>query len=408
MTANIIAIGDELLYGQTQDTNSNWIAAQMSQLGIAVRRIMLVADKKEDIIDALTAASADAELVLITGGLGPTTDDLTKGILAEYFGVETQLHEEALKEVSAFFETIGKELSDTNREQAVLPINCEPLSNRLGTAPGMWFDVEDTVYVSMPGVPFEMREMMGSQVIPKVQERFELSSIIHRHLNTVGIGESFLSDKLSGFEEQLPPHIKLAYLPGLGTVKLRLTSTTTDGMDAQFEKLNTTLAKYVFGKDAETLEEVLGKHLTSAGKTLSTAESCTGGYIAHQLTSVPGSSDYYKGSVVSYANEIKTKLLGVSQDSLDKQGAVSREVVQQMVQGVRKHLNTELGIAVSGIAGPSGGTPEKPVGTVWIAVADEAHEYIKEYKFGTDRDKNIRLTAITAMDLARRLLLGIL
>ena len=410
MQACIIAIGDELLSGKTLDSNSHWIAGVLDKIGIRLLRILIIPDSDAGIQAALKESSKLADLVLITGGLGSTRDDLTKSALASFFGVKMTFMEEAFKGVESFFAAQGSQVSDTNRQQAHLPANCTPLLNKQGTAPGMWFEENDTIYVSLPGVPYEMQEMITEQVIPKLRDGFPLTSIIHKHLMTVGIGESFLSDILKDFERQLPAEMKLAYLPGLGTVKLRLSQQGSDekklnnALDAELKKLSELIPEYIYGVETDSLESVLGEALKKAGLTLSTAESCTGGYIAHRITSVPGSSYYYMGSVVSYADETKAKLLGVSTESLSSFGAVSEQVALEMVKGVRHALGTDMGIAVTGIAGPGGGSPDKPVGTTWIAVEYDKQLSVKKFQFGDQRDKNIHMTAITAMNMARKML----
>ena len=411
MQACIIAIGDELLSGKTLDTNSHWTAGLLDKIGIQLQRILIIADSDKDIKAALEESSKLVDLVLITGGLGPTRDDITKSALASFFKVDIIFMEEAFVGVESFFAARGKQVSDTNRQQAHLPANCTPLLNKQGTAPGMWFEEDNTIFVSLPGVPYEMQEMMTEQVIPKLKEGFPLASIIHKHLMTVGIGESFLSDKLKDFEKRLPAEMKLAYLPGLGTVKLRLSQQGDDEkelnsmLDAEIKKLSELIPEYIYGIETDSLESVLGEALKKAGLSLSTAESCTGGYIAHRITSVPGSSEYYMGSVVSYADETKSKLLGVSTKSLSSFGAVSEQVATEMVKGVRHALGTDMGIAVTGIAGPGGGSHDKPVGTTWIAVEYDELLSVKKFQFGDQRDKNIHMTAITAMNMARKILL---
>jgi nicotinamide-nucleotide amidase len=320
-TAEIITIGDEILYGHIVDTNSQWIAATLSDTGIKVVRSTTVGDVVESIMNALKEASRRADIILITGGLGPTRDDLTKECLARFFNCDMQLHEEALAEVSNFFERRGRELTKLNRQQAVLPVCCTKITNRVGTAPGMWFDHEGKVFVSMPGVPGEMKLMMQESIVPRLRDRFKLPAIHHLTIKTVGIGESFLADKISEWEDALPPHIRLAYLPGYGEVKLRLTAigdraALADEMHAQADRLRDYAGPYIYGRDDDTLEGVVGQLLKHKNYTVGCAESCTGGYLSHRFTRVPGSSEYFKGSIIAYANEVKERELGVPKEIL--------------------------------------------------------------------------------------------
>ncbi len=406
--AEILTVGDEILYGQIIDTNSQWIGQQLSQVGIKVVRNTTVGDNADDILAAFAAAELRAEVVLITGGLGPTNDDLTKPCLAKYFNCELQMHEGALKDVTEYFTSRGRELTELNRLQASLPSCCEKVTNRLGTAPGMWFHRGNKVFVSMPGVPHEMKVMMSEIVIPRLTEVFETPIIHHVVVRTVGIGESFLADRIKVWEDSLPPHIRLAYLPGLGEVRLRLTGigverqTLVDEMNAETAKLQESVGSYIYGFGEDPLEVVVGDLLRRKKLTLSTAESCTGGYLAHLITSVPGSSDYFAGSVVAYANQVKTGFLGINSETLEKHGAVSEAVVREMAEHARLNFNTDIGVATSGVAGPAGGTPEKPVGTVWIALADARGTSAKLLKLSNDRMINIRMSAVNVLNLIRK------
>jgi nicotinamide-nucleotide amidase len=401
--AEVITIGDEILYGHILDTNAQWLSEQMDDAGIQVVHRTTIGDNEPAILNALKAAEDRADIVLITGGLGPTADDLTKPCLARYFNVELELNETALKELQVIFDHIGREMTETNRNQVVLPVNCDYVSNSLGTAPGMWFEENNTVFVSMPGVPFEMKKMMEDTILPKLQNHFQVPVVYHKIIKTIGIGESWLADKIHEWEESMPDHIKLAYLPSLGQVKLRLTCVGKNPeqikseVDQRIAALRPYAGQYIYGFDHDTIEQVIGNILNKKELTIATAESCTGGYLAHLITSVPGSSAYYRGSVLAYANDVKTKHLGVSPDTLATYGAVSEETVIEMAQGVRATLNTDVGIATSGIAGPDGGTADKPVGTIWVAVVTPDQKVTKKLTLYKDRLLNIKATAVASL-----------
>ncbi len=407
MRAEIINIGDELLIGQVVNTNASWMAEALNKSGIRTVRITVIADNKEEIRNALDEASKRADIILISGGLGPTNDDITKQTLAEYFNSKMVFHEPAFRQVKAIFEARKFPVNEINRQQAMIPEKCIPLFNKNGTAPGMWFEKEGKVYVSMPGVPFEMKPMMTEQVLPKLRKKFNLGFIYHKTIMTTGIPESMLAARIEEWENNLPENIKLAYLPQPGIVRLRLTASGKDEKQLVEEvnnycrKLHSIIPEVIYGYDDISLEEVTGELLVKSGKTVSTAESCTGGYIAHLITSVAGSSRYYKGSVVSYANEIKSSLLDVPEEVLAEHGAVSREVVEAMARGAQRKLNTDYVLAVSGIAGPDGGTPEKPVGTVWIALASPEGVQSNLFHFGEHRGRNIRRSALAALNMLR-------
>ena len=408
--ASIITIGDELLIGQTIDTNSAWMAKELNKAGIWVHRRVAVGDDRNAIIKALDEESASAPIILITGGLGPTADDITKPLLCEYFNGKMVVNPDALDNVMYIFEKMLKRpLLERNLKQAEVPDTCTVIQNKRGTAPGMWFEKNGTVFVSMPGVPYEMMGMMTDDVIPQLLKIFTPSPVMHRTMLTAGLGESFIAERLVEFETGLPAHIKLAYLPDYGMVRLRLTSTGEQAneteLDNHFNNLQALLADALVTNEDEPLEQALGKLLLKRGKTMSTAESCTGGYIAHLMTSIAGSSDYFKGSVVSYANEIKETVLGVQQNTLNTVGAVSEETVREMVTGVLKIMNTDFAVAVSGIMGPGGGTPEKPTGTVWMAVGNKTHTITRKIHFRFNRERNIRLTAMNALEMLRKFVL---
>ena len=410
ITASIITIGDELLIGQTIDTNSAWMAQQLNNMGIWVQRRVAVGDTKPAIVEALDAEGAAADIILITGGLGPTADDITKPTLTEYFGGKLVVHEPTLQRLMQFFESRGLPVLQRNVDQALVPDVCTVLFNSWGLAPGMWFEKDGKVYVSMPGVPHEMKGIMEHHVLPRLQEQFQTRAVIHQTLLTSGMGESFIAERLLNFEASLPAHIKLAYLPSYGLLKLRLTAlgedkvSTAAELKLHFQEMQTLLADITVADEDIPMGEVLGRILLAKGKTVGTAESCTGGYIAHNITAIPGSSAYFKGSVVTYANEMKTKLLGVKEETLATHGAVSEATVREMVAGALQLLETDYAIAVSGIMGPDGGSPEKPVGTVWIAVGSAEKIVTVKHRLLYDRERNIHMTAIYAMNELRKLI----
>ncbi len=406
--AEIISVGDEILYGQIVDTNSQWISRELDQIGIKTVRKTTVSDSEEDILNALEQATARAQIILMTGGLGPTSDDLTKPCLAKYFNCGLALNPQALAEVQRIFDKIGHELTETNRQQAFLPTKCQHVTNRAGTAPGMWFYEDGKVYVSMPGVPHEMKIMMTEQVMPKLKTVYKMPAIYHKIVRTIGIGESWLSDKIKPWEEQLPNHIKLAYLPGLGEVRLRLTAIGENmaalkkDVQDQLDKLLPLIKPYIYGFDNDSVPKIVGDLLRKQKLTIAAAESCTGGTVAQAITSIAGSSDYFLGGVVAYHNALKESLLGVSPDTLNRHGAVSEQTVLEMAEGIKSRLGADIGIATSGIAGPGGGSPEKPVGTVWIAYADENKAVAKKLSLYKDRDINNRLTTQRVLNLVRQ------
>jgi len=406
----LITIGDEILYGQTLDTNSHWISQELDNYGFKLIRKFTVGDLETDILTVLKQAEAIADVILITGGLGPTNDDLTKPCLAKYFDVELVQHDTALKELKTLFKRIDRELSESNIAQTWLPANADYISNSMGTAPGIWIEEDQKIYVSMPGVPFEMKAMMSDFVIPKLQLKFSIPAVAHRIIKTIGIGESWLAEKIKPWEEALPEHIKLAYLPSLGQVKLRLTSSGKDSaiiekdFDDQVSKLNELASKYIYGFGDAEIESIVGQLLIEQKLQLATAESCTGGYLAHMITRVPGSSRYFKGSIIAYSNEVKEGELNVNSSILNKYGAVSEQTVEQMALGVCDKLNVDIGLATSGIAGPDGGTNEKPVGTIWIAVAYQGQVKSRLLKLSKDRVLNIKMTATASLTLLWRIL----
>ncbi len=407
VNAEIIAIGDELLYGQIMDTNSHWISQELDAVGVRVIRKTTVGDNRTDILTAFEEASKRADLILITGGLGPTQDDLTKPLLAEYFGCEIVEVPEAVAAVSAYFTRRGREMTLLNTLQGHLPTCCTYVPNEVGTAPGMWFEQKGCYWMSMPGVPHEMKKLVKDFVLPKLSQVFDLPVIYHKLIKTAGIGESWLADLIKDWENALPAHIRLAYLPSLGHVKLRLTAFGTDKKQlqqevaAQIQVLLPQIEKYVYGYDEETLETALGKLLKNAGKTIALAESCSGGYVSHLITTVPGSSAYFQGAVVPYHNAFKERILGVKSETLSSHGAVSEATVAEMAEGVRDLFNADYGLASSGIAGPDGGTSDKPVGTVWIACAGPEGVETRKLQLTQDRMLNIQLTGVAVLNLFR-------
>lgn len=407
MNAEIITIGDELLIGQVVDTNSAWMAEQLNLIGIRVIQITSIADRREQILTTLKEASARADIILISGGLGPTRDDITKNTLCEYFGTRLVFNQEAFDNIVRLFGVRGYTITPVNRAQAELPESCTPLQNVNGTAAGMWFEEKGTIYVSMPGVPFELQGLMNDHVLPRLA-KINGQKIIHRTILTHGVGESFLAAKIEAWEDSLPGHIRLAYLPQPGIVRLRITGTGTDRqlleneIDEYANKLYAIIPEYIFGEGEDTLELVVSRLLKEHGYTLATAESCTGGYIAHLITGHAGSSEFFKGSVVAYSNEIKENILGVSADTLSQHGAVSRETVFEMAAGIVRHFHVDCAIAVSGIAGPGGGTAEKPVGTTWISVLSPKGAETRMFTFGEHRGRNIRRAALAALDMLRK------
>ena len=410
--ASIITIGDELLIGQVIDTNSAWMAQELNKAGIRVARRVAVGDVWDEIWTALDEEQKYADIILITGGLGPTADDITKPLLCKYFGGTLIVDEGARQNVLDIFTKLNRPIIDRNLKQAEVPDVCTVLQNKRGTAPGMLFNKDGKVFVSLPGVPHEMKGLMTDDVIPALVKQFKFPAIIHHTLLTAGVGESFLAEMIKDFEEALPAHIKLAYLPNYGMVRLRLTATGFNAAETEkeinqlFEKLKTLVADYLVTDKDEPMQNVVGNLLLTNGKTMCTAESCTGGYIAHLLTSIIGSSKFYNGSVVSYSYEAKEDLLQVDKTTLETKGAVSEEVVLQMARGALKHLKSDYVIAVSGIMGPDGGTTDKPAGTVWIAVGNKENIQAQKLYFRFDRARNIQLTATNALNLLRKFILA--
>lgn len=413
MYAEIITIGDEILIGQTVDTNSAWMAQRLNQLGIELLQSRSVHDSEASIINALDSVDRQSQLILITGGLGPTKDDITKRVIAEYFGATLVRNQEVLEKIEAYFNERGRQILESNRRQADLPDKATILPNPLGTASGMWFEKDDKVYVSMPGVPYEMKGLMSNEVLPRIKRKFALPAIYYRTVMTEGLGESFIAEIVRDWEESLATkQISIAYLPSPGVVKIRLGAKGERAdlakikakVDQEIDALYKLIPTYIYGENDISIQEATAQKLISAKQTIATAESCTGGYLVHLLTSIPGSSDYLKGSVIAYSNEVKISQLGVSSANLDANGAVSESVIREMAKGARERLDTDLALATSGVAGPDGGSDEKPVGTVWIALATKEGVYAKRYTFEKDRGRNIRRASFAALSLVRRYL----
>lgn len=406
-TVSIITIGDELLIGQTIDTNSAWMAQALNKAGFAINRRVAIGDEWDQIWAALEEEETKNDIILITGGLGPTSDDITKPLLCNYFGGKLVIDQQAQENVIEIFtKKLNRPLLERNLKQAEVPDVCRVIQNKRGTAPGMWFDRNEKIFVSMPGVPFEMKGMMEEDVIPELIKRFEVSPVEHRTLLTAGIGESFLAELLINFEASLTPCIKLAYLPNYGMVRLRLSTTASidnnSQIDQYFEELKNLVKEYLVVDKDITLQEAIAEKLKSTHKTLALAESCTGGYISHLLTLIPGSSSFFLGGVVSYANELKSGLLGVPTTILEEFGAVSIETVKKMAEGIREKTGSDYGLAVSGIMGPSGDTPTKPIGFVCVAFSSSATTETTTFQFRFDRKRNIELTAVFALNFLRK------
>ncbi|MBL7964382.1 MAG: competence/damage-inducible protein A [Flavobacteriales bacterium] len=412
VTAEILCIGDELLIGQTVNTNAAWIGSQLSLIGIRPVRVRTIGDDRAVILDALRTSLADA--VLITGGLGPTKDDITKEALCAFFDTRLVRHADIEARIVEFFHTLGRDALEVNRAQADLPEQCTVIHNLRGTASGMWFERDGRVFVSMPGVPYEMTAMMEREVLPKLRETLCPPTIVHRTMLTTGLGESHLAQRIEAWEDSLPAEgIKLAYLPSPGIVKLRLSryadadaTSARARVDRKATELYELIPELIYGEGELRLDEVVGRLLKQRAQTLSLAESCTGGFLAHRITSVPGSSAYFIGGVVSYANAVKMAELGIPEDMLELEGAVSRPVVERMATGVREALRSDWAIATSGVAGPDGGTPERPVGTVWLAVAGPDGVRSARSVFPGTRTQIIERASLAALDMLRRRLLA--
>lgn len=407
MKADIITIGDEILIGQIIDTNSAWIAARLGEIGVSIRRKYSIGDRREEIISAVEESMAKAEITIITGGLGPTKDDITKRVLAEIFNSPMVCHTETYERVERMMAARGIAFNDLNKGQAMVPECCTVLANHKGTAPGMWFERNGRVVVSLPGVPFEMEGLMTESVLPLLTRHFELSSVVHRTAITYGLAESMMAELIAPWEDTLPPHLHLAYLPSPSQLRLRLSAYDVDKeqaereFDEQFAKLIPILGDYFVGWGDTTVQSAVAEILVERGETLASAESCTGGVIASKFTAMSGASEYFWGGVVSYDNSVKENVLGVSRHNLETYGAVSEQVAREMAEGVRRLCGTTYGVATTGVAGPTGGSPEKPVGTVWVAVATPTHTIAKLFQHGKVRAVNIERAATAAINLLR-------
>lgn len=404
MNAGIIIIGDEILIGQVVDINSSWISREMNKIGFRTETVITVGDDGKSISDAIDRCLEVADVVFMTGGLGPTKDDITKKVICEKFGTELVLNEQVLANVAEMLGRRGIAMTENNRGQALVPATATVINNAVGTAPGIMMERNGKLLFSMPGVPFEMRYLMEHEIIPLIKKHYNLKPVFHKTLLLTGIAESILSEKISDWEDSLAKNVKLAYLPAYSSIRLRLSvyepdDTTESYINAKVEELKRIVPENIIAYEDIKLEELVGKLLKDKHCTVATAESCTGGKVASLITSVSGSSEYYKGSVVSYCNEVKADVLGVSRADLEKYGAVSSTVAEQMASGVRRLLKTDYAVATTGIAGPTGGSDEKPVGTVWIAVATPTKVVSRKYVFGKDRSINIERFAASALSM---------
>lgn len=407
----LISIGDELLIGQTINTNASWLGSEFAQLGVKVNHVQTISDNGEGIKQSLDLALGRSNVIIITGGLGPTKDDITKYTLATYFQSKLTINELVLAHVTAFFEKRNRPLLEVNRLQASVPDKCKVLFNEVGTAPGMLFETDGKMVFSLPGVPFEMKYLFENHVVPEIRNRFELHSLYHRTAMTQGIGESFLADTLTEWENDIRANgLELAYLPSPGMVKLRVSaddSNKASRIDAYFSSLEKILPKYVYALEEKSIAEVIGELLRNFGLSIGTVESCTGGKLASSIVKVSGASDYFKGSLLTYSNELKSKLALVNPEIIINHGAVSEETVRAMAEGGREQLEVDWCLSTSGIAGPTGGTKDKPVGTVWIGLAGKNGSKAWCFQFGDNRDRTMEMTCLTALNLLRCELLGI-
>lgn len=409
MKCEVISIGDELLIGQTINTNASWIGEQLNNFGFTIAHGAIISDDKNDIILALNNASNRSDIIIITGGLGPTNDDITKHTLTEYFNTSLERNKDIEKNIVAYFKSVNRPILKSNLDQALLPLSCEVLSNSRGTASGMWFEKDNIIYISLPGVPYEMKGIMQEHVFPKLLSKIGGETVVvNKTIRTHGMGESFLAEIIKSWEDKLEiNNIKLAYLPSPGIVKLRLSVIGLDKLILErklketIDELKALIPDQIYGYGNATMEGVVGKLLKERNLTIATAESCTGGSVAKMLTSISGSSSYFNGAIVSYNNQSKVDLLNVDFKDIDDYGAVSQQVVEQMAEGVRNKFHTDYGISTSGIAGPSGGTKEKPVGTVWIAVASKNRIVSKKIKLGYNRERNMHVSSISVLNLLR-------
>jgi nicotinamide-nucleotide amidase len=409
MDCALISIGDELLIGQTVNTNAAWLGEQLNLLGYKVVAGVVIPDDENAILNALDELSLKADLIIITGGLGPTKDDITKHTLCDYFDTKLERNLVIEQQIVDYFSSRQLPILQTNKDQALIPLACELLPNSRGTASGMWFEKDEKIFISLPGVPYEMKGIITEIVIPKLLKRSNDDRIlVHKTIRTHGMGESFLAEVIKNWEDKLShDDIKLAYLPSPGIVKLRLSllGKNQKGINLKLEEhiqqLQKIIPNQIYGYEDDTMEGVVGQLLSEKNETVATAESCTGGAVAKMITSVSGSSAYFEGSIISYSNQIKINQLQVEENTLNEYGAVSQQVVEQMAIGVRRNLNTQYGLATSGIAGPTGGTPEKPVGTIWIATAGPDGVKSKKLNLGYSRERNIHVTSLSVLNMLR-------
>ncbi|PQJ77719.1 competence/damage-inducible protein A [Polaribacter porphyrae] len=412
MKAEIITIGDEILIGQIVDTNSQWIGTELNKIGVSVYQISSIQDDKQHILNALKEAESRADIVIVTGGLGPTKDDITKYTIAEYFNDSLTLNEEVVNHVKTLFAKYNIPFGELNRLQGMIPTKATVLKNKYGTAPGMWFYENETVFVSLPGVPNEMKGLMEFEVLPRIQKQFKLPFIIHKTIMTYGMGESSLAERIEDFENNLPEFIKLAYLPNYGKVRLRLSAKgddkkrLEDRLQEKIEDLYQLIPDIITGlDDGGKIEQTIGNLLKNNNKSICTAESLTGGKIASTLVSVPGSSSYYKGSFVTYAKETKINILNISKEIIDKHSVVSREVAIEMAKGAKQKLQTNYAIAVTGNAGPTTDKTDKSVGVVFIAIVTDNEVVVEEFNFGKPRGRVIDKTVNKALEMMQKLII---
>jgi len=409
MNVEILSIGDELLIGQTINTNASWLGQQLSAIGARIIKTVSIADTVDAIVNALDATEKDTNCVIITGGLGPTKDDITKHTLCSYFNTTLEIHQPTLDKIEDYFSKRNRPMLETNRQQAALPLNCTILNNSYGTAAGMWFDEKGKVFISLPGVPYEMKGIMTEEGFPRLKEKFSLKSIYHRTALTQGIGESFLAEIIKDLENSIREKgLGLAYLPSPGLVKLRITSykgaEDASVIDAYFEQLAVLIPEALFGYENDTLPSIIGDLLKENKLTIGTVESCTTGLLASQISSISGASDYFQGSLLTYSNKLKVKLAHVSAENIVNFGAVSEQVAIEMAEGGRKNLGVDICISTTGIAGPTGGTDEKPVGLVWIGIALPNKTIARKFHFGDNRERNLQMTVWSALNWLRYVL----
>lgn len=406
MNIEILAIGDELLIGQTINTNASWLGQELSKIGARITRSLVIADDKQRILEALDQCYPETNCVIITGGLGPTKDDITKHTLCEYFDTKLEIHQETLAKIEAYFASRNRPMLESNIQQAALPVDCEILANNYGTAAGMMFEKNGRYCVSLPGVPYEMKGIVTEQLIPRLTERFQLKAMYHYTALTQGIGESFLAELICDWEDRIRERgFGLAYLPSPGLVKLRITS--FEGKEDQaeimgfFQELTNRLPEVVFGYEADTLPDVCGRLLKKNQFTIGTVESCTSGLLAQQITSVSGASDYFMGSLLTYSNDLKHRLCDVSIDAILSEGAVSEKVAMEMAENGAKKLGVDVCISTTGVAGPNGGTIDKPVGLVWVGLCISGKTVARKFQFGDNRERNIQMSVLSALNWLR-------